>query len=42
MTACVAAILHNNAIPIFVDIEKSTYNIDPKLVEKLPKKLKLY
>ena len=34
MTACVAAILHNNAIPIFVDIEKSTYNIDPKLVEK--------
>ena len=34
MTATVAAILHNNAIPVFVDIDKKTYNIDPMLIEK--------
>lgn len=33
MSACAAAILHYNAIPIFVDIERETFNIDPKQIE---------
>ncbi|MBI3947446.1 MAG: DegT/DnrJ/EryC1/StrS family aminotransferase [Armatimonadetes bacterium] len=28
-----AAVLHHNAIPIFVDIDPKTYTIDPKLIE---------
>ena len=30
MSACASAILHYNAIPIFVDIDKDTYCINPK------------
>ncbi|MBC7286530.1 MAG: DegT/DnrJ/EryC1/StrS family aminotransferase [Armatimonadetes bacterium] len=29
-----AAILHNNAIPVFVDIDPRTYTIDPALIEE--------
>lgn len=28
------AILHANAIPVYVDIDEKTFNIDPKLIEK--------
>ena len=34
MCASATAILHWNAIPVFADIEKSTFNIDPSSVEK--------
>ena len=34
MCASATAILHWNAIPIFADIEKETFNIDPKSIEK--------
>jgi dTDP-4-amino-4,6-dideoxygalactose transaminase len=35
------AILHNRAIPVFVDIDKNTYNINAKLIEeKITKKTK--
>ncbi|MCD4674817.1 MAG: DegT/DnrJ/EryC1/StrS family aminotransferase [Desulfobacula sp.] len=27
-------VVHNNMIPIFVDVEKTTYNIDPDLIEE--------
>jgi len=27
-------VLHNNMKPVFVDVEKDTYNIDPKLIEE--------
>ncbi len=27
-------VLHNNLTPVFVDVEKDTYNIDPKKIEK--------
>ena len=33
MSASATAILHWNAIPIFADIEESTFNIDPASVE---------
>lgn len=33
MSASAIAILHWNAIPIFVDIDKRTYNIDPHKIE---------
>jgi dTDP-4-amino-4,6-dideoxygalactose transaminase len=33
MCASATAILHWNAIPVFADIEKETFNIDPKSVE---------
>ena len=40
--ATASAILHWNAIPIFADIEKNTFCIDPKEVKKkLQKKLRL-
>ena len=39
MSACASAILHYNAIPIFVDIDKDTYCINPKkIVSKITKK----
>ncbi len=34
MSACAMSVLNWNAIPIFVDIEDDTFNIDPKLIEK--------
>ena len=34
MCASATAILHWNAIPIFADIEKETFNIDPNSIEK--------
>ncbi|MBL11062.1 MAG: pyridoxal-5'-phosphate-dependent protein [Acidiferrobacteraceae bacterium] len=34
MSATVASILHWNAIPVFADIEKETFNLDPRSVEK--------
>ena len=34
MSACAMSILNWNAIPVFVDIEKDTFNIDPNLIEK--------
>ena len=33
MVATAMAILHWNAIPVFVDIDPQTFNIDPKAVE---------
>jgi perosamine synthetase len=35
MSATAMAILHWNAIPVFADIDRDTYNIDPKSVEAL-------
>ena len=34
MSACAAAIIHWNAIPVFVDIEEDNFNINPGLIEK--------
>ncbi len=34
MSACATSILHWNAIPVFADIDKETYNLDPKEVIK--------
>lgn len=34
MSACSSAILHYNAIPVFVDIEENTFNIDPSKIEE--------
>lgn len=34
MCATVTAIIHWNCIPVFVDIENETFNIDPKKIEK--------
>lgn len=34
MSACLASILHWNAIPIFADIDKNNFCIDPKNIEK--------
>ena len=34
MSACAASIIHWNAIPVFVDIEEETFNINPELIEK--------
>ena len=34
MSACAASILHWGAIPIFADIEKETFNLDPKSIIK--------
>tara|TARA_B100001173_G_scaffold12495_1_gene10618 strand:+ start:622 stop:1899 length:1278 start_codon:yes stop_codon:yes gene_type:complete len=33
MCACASAIIHWNAIPVFVDIDEDTFNIDPSLIE---------
>ena len=33
--ATAAAVLHQNAIPIFADVDEKTWNIDPKSVESL-------
>ncbi|HVL41420.1 MAG TPA: DegT/DnrJ/EryC1/StrS family aminotransferase [Brevundimonas sp.] len=35
MSATAMAILHWNAIPVFADIDRETYNIDPRSVEAL-------
>jgi perosamine synthetase len=35
MVATATAILHNNAIPVFADIERDSFNIDPACVERL-------
>ena len=35
MAATATAILHNNAIPVFADIDPQTFNIDPASVERL-------
>ncbi len=41
MSACAMAILNWNAIPVFVDIEDKTFNIDPDLIEnKITKRTK--
>src|SRR6056300_1343107 len=32
MTACMSSILNSNLVPIFCDIEKETFNIDPKII----------
>ena len=34
MSACAAAILHWNAIPVFADISKETFCIDPESIQK--------
>lgn len=34
MVATASAVLMNNAVPIFVDIDKDTYNLNPKEIEK--------
>ena len=34
MSASATAILHWNAIPVFADIDRETYNLDPKSIEK--------
>ena len=34
MTATAAAILHWNAIPVFADIDRETFNLCPKSIEK--------
>ncbi len=34
MTATAIAIIHWNAIPVFIDIEDETFNLDPKLLKK--------
>lgn len=39
MCASATAILHWNAIPVFADIDRKTFNIDPESIKKkLPKK----
>ena len=41
MSACSSAILNWNAIPVFADIEKDTYNIDPKdIIKKISRRTK--
>ena len=34
MTATAAAILHWNAIPVFADIDKDTYNLSPISIQR--------
>lgn len=34
MSASATAILHWNAIPVFADVDRETYNLDPKSIEK--------
>ena len=34
MSATVISLLHWNVIPVFVDIDQNTFNIDPKKIEK--------
>lgn len=34
MTACMASILNWDLVPVFCDIEKNTFNIDPNKIEK--------
>ena len=34
MSASATAIMHWNAIPVFADIDRSSYNIDPTSIEK--------
>ena len=34
MSACAMSILHWNAIPVFADIDKETFTIDPKSIVK--------
>ena len=33
MCAYASAIIHWNAIPVFIDIDEKTFNIDPKMIE---------
>ena len=41
MSACASAILNWNAIPVFADIDKTTYNIDPEdVLRKISKRTK--
>ena len=41
MTACASSILNWNAIPVFADIEKETYNLDPiDVIKKISKRTK--
>lgn len=35
MSSTSLCVLHNNSIPIFADVDKNTFNIDPKSINKL-------
>ncbi len=40
MSACAAAIIHWGAVPVFCDVEKETFCIDPNEIKKKLKKKK--
>ena len=43
MTACMASVLNWDLVPVFCDVEKNTFNIDPNEIEKrLQKEQKLF